>query len=268
MAITSTLVKKLLTLVVSCSIYHAAITQNAVIDSLMPEVVSKKNFDETYIDKLNVLSFELLKVNPGLGVEYVNKSIQLSDSMQYTKGKYRALINKGSFFWISGLFDQALRYYYQALALDFESDREGAYILHNNIGEVFKKQGEYDSAFNYLWKSWNIAQKAEEIYPSLLASNIAELHLFLGQIDSARFYYTEAQHLAILDHDLRGSSYALFGLAEIEVRSNHIHSAINLHNESLNIREQIKDNRAIIQSLQKLSLYYLQYGEMHLHTRL
>ncbi len=237
-------------------------SQNLITDSLENALNERLTVNEEYIDLLNALSFEYLKSDPSKGIELVNKAKDLAGSIDYEKGLFRATVNKGSGFWISGLPDLALYYYLEALTLNVEDNYVNLAKVNNNIGEVFKKKNQYDSALKYYHTAWWIAQnKIPDRYPSILASNIAELHFLMNNMDSAERYYSKSYDFALLDENDRGMAYALYGMAEIEYRKGGLQQSIVIHENALALRQNIKDVRGEVQSLLKLGSYHNELGQ-------
>ncbi len=231
--------------------------QNTLIDSLKTQLELHPRVTEERIDILNDLAFEYIKADPEKGIELISTILWQSDSIGYTKGVFRATIHKGSGFWISGLYDDALKYYLQALSYNV-NDEEGYEFLYNNIAETYKKKQQYDSAVSYLRKSWVIAEeKVESRIPPLLASNLAEVYMILENYDSAMHYYEMSLNFSIRDQYDRGKSYAFAGLGEIEYVNGNKKKAWELQKSAFNIRKEINDKRGLIQS-------YTTFGDYHL----
>ncbi len=215
-----------------------------------------------YVDTLNSISLHYLKTDPSRSLQFINLALNIADSLKYDQGLFRATLNKGNSYWVSGLFDLALNYYYKALTIEIDQYPEGLAIVNNNIGEVFKKRKQFDSAMIHYQKAWGIVHgRMKNRYPSLLAANIAELHLLEGKHDSAEYYYRIALKYGKTGKDDRGLSYALFGFGELSYLKDDLEQSIDYHRQSLAIRETIKDNRAIIQSYLKLGKYYNENGD-------
>lgn len=232
--------------------------QQNVRDSISKELNTRNTIDSSYVDLLNELSFEYLKSDPPNALLFINRAIQLADSLDYQKGLIRATSNKGSSFWVSGLQDEALSYY--LLAISYGADRFTADFarINNNIGEVFKKKQLYDSSLRYYEKAVEAHLLKQDRYPSIIASNIAEAYLLKSNLDSAEFYYEKTRDFAQIDKNNRGLAYALFGLAEVNyLRGNRV-TAFQFQRESLKLRELIDDKRGVVQSFLKLGSYHLQ----------
>ena len=247
-------VKKILCFGLIFLIFNAN-AQPRLKDSLENLLKEKDKIDEEYIDWLNQLSFEYLKSDPVIGINLVNKAFKLADSIDYEIGQLEATINKGNGFLINGLNDQALEYYYKALEFEFEDLPIEFIYLYNSLGENFKRENQFDSSLHYFHKAWNHWDKfKEKLNPSLIIANLAELHLKYENIDSAKYYFMLSHKYAETENELRGKSYALFGLAEISIIEDDLKTGMDLHKESLGIRRDLDDKRAIIQSLIKISI--------------
>ncbi len=230
--------------------------QNTLIDSLEKRLENYPVVDHLKIDLMNDLAFEYIKSNPEKGIDLLSQVLWQADSLKYTKGLFRATIHKGSSFWISGLYDDALRYYLKASTMKVD-DEKGYEFLYNNIAETYKKKNQVDSAITYLKKAWSIAEnRSGEDIPPLLASNIAEVFFALEAYDSATYYYNLCLKFSERDQYDRGKSYALSGLGDIAYVKGQTARAWAYQNDAFKIRDRIKDQRGLIKSHLTFGQYY------------
>lgn len=243
--------KRVLFLLLICTL-HSALSQEAVIDSLKSRLDSFQDYNESYVDVLNEISFEYIKSSPSNASYYVNLAISLSKELDYEKGLIRATANKGSSYWVIGLQDEALSYYLLALSYNAKNYPLEYIRISNNIGEVFKKKSLFDSAGKYYLQALEMVKdKLADRQPVILFINVAEIFYMKDQIDSADYYYKLGYQNALTQNDQRGLAYAYLGLSEIAFSRDSIAKAIELGNKSLKIRYDIEDTRGIIQSLIK-----------------
>ena len=251
---------------------HISVAQNSI-DSLH-QLLSNKPKDSAYVDILNELSFQYLLQKPSLALPFINQAIALSDSLDHKTGYFRAITNKGSAYWTSGLPDLALKYYLQARSNEVPNNAIPNAALQNNIGEVFKKKGQYDSAIKYyrlgILKALGNIPKS---IPVMLYYNLGEAYLLMNQIDSAKKYFQMSFDSASLKNHNRGLSYSLAGLSELARKQGNSELAIKYQKDALSIRKRINDTRGIIQSYHKISSIYeiqseLNYTKIYLDSAL
>lgn len=236
---------------------HLTVAQNSI-DSLH-QLLEKRGKDSIYVDVLNELSFQYILQKPGHALPFINQAIDLADSLKYKAGYFRAITNKGSTYWTSGLPDLALKYYLQARANKVDRNWIPNAALLNNIGEVFKKKEQYDSAIKYYRLGILEAKGAiPMLIPVMLYYNTGEAYLFLNRSDSAGKYFQLTFDSATLKNHNRGLSYSLAGLAELAKREGDIALSIEHQLKALALRKSIQDKRGIIQSYHHLSsVYYI-----------
>ncbi len=223
-----------------------------IIKRLNQQLDSIRIINNTYVDVLNDLAFEYIKMDPEKGIQTVNRALRMADSLGYDLGCFRATIHKGSSYWINGLYDEALKYYLKATSFKV-NDPHGYQFLYNNIAETYKKKNQLDSASKFLKKSIGLASKSNQPIPPMLFSNLAEVFYLNEQYDSAELYFEISRESSTKTKRKRGTAYALFGLADIAYQKGNTTKSIELHEQSLKIREAIQDKRGIIQSLMRLA---------------
>ncbi len=228
--------------------------QNSITDSLEVALSSHQTVDTVLVKILNDLSFQYLNSDRGKGLDMVNKSIRLSDSLEYKEGKIWALVNKGNALWLSGLYDEAMVWFYRANALNGPRQNFARMAIANNIAEVFKKKQQADSALVYYRTCWQIVIENDLSEPKpLLAYNIGELFQMMGKADSSTKYYEIAYQEALKSRNERYLGYALFGKGELAMGVGDTALALMYLQQSLNTRRKIEDIPGTIQSLHRLS---------------
>ena len=222
---------------------------------LIEEINNSKIKDERYVDLCNQLGNLLLKTDPPSSFSYINEALRVADSLQYQSGLFSATIDKGSSFWVVGLYDMALKFYLQADALSIPTISLDQSRLYNNIAETYKKLGNTDSALLYYKKSEIIMNQMDTmVYPAMLYVNKAELYITLGLVDSARIYFEKGLANGEKIGHLRAIGYALAGQAEILQLDQQYNSAFEKMHQSLKVLKSINDQRAIIQGYQQISM--------------
>ena len=216
-----------------------------------------------WVDSINQLSQELLILSPEKSLPYINTALTVADSLGYTKGYFIASINKGGRFWMSGLYDQALKYYYQADAIQHESNSFEQARLYNNIAETYKQLNNYDSADTYYLKALAVSELlAEHQNAAMIYFNRAELYYLKQQRDSALELFHQSLELAEESNNDRARAYSIAALSQIAYDDGDLENAINLGEKALVDRMEQLDQRAIVLSHLNLAKYYFAANEL------
>lgn len=216
-----------------------------------------KTRDTIYLEVVNDLAFRLSMSDQERSIYYINLAISLSKDLNYERGIVRATTIKGNSFLITGMPDQALTYYLQALNHHPERYPLEYVRLNNNIGEVYRRKHMYDSSIKYFNRALNLAQeKIADYQPVIIYSNLGEASLMHGQVSKAEEFFKKCLANALESDHLRGQGYGYYGLAECAFLNGEVKSAIKWMKKSINVRLEDKHRRGVIQSYLKIGGYF------------
>ncbi|MEO9484650.1 MAG: tetratricopeptide repeat-containing sensor histidine kinase [Ekhidna sp.] len=231
--------------------------QRTEIDSLKEVLDNLEAMDTTYLNVVNDLAFRLSMSDQQSSISYINRAITLAKELKYEKGLVRAITIKGSSFLITGMPDQALTYYLEALNYHPERYPSEYVSLNNNIGEVYRRKEVYDSSIKYFNKALTQAlEKSGNTQPIIIYSNLGEVSLMQGNISQAEGFFEKCLAKAIDINHLRGQGYGYYGLAECAFLQGNIDKAVELMRKSTEVRLRGNHKRGIIQSYLKLGDYF------------
>src|SRR5690349_14887477 len=159
--------------------------------------------DSTYIDRLNALSLEYLRTNPGMSRQISEQAIHIAQQIRYTKGYARALTMMGNSYWTEGIYEFAQNYYLLA-ARQYKliNDSTGIGQTYNNIGEVYKKLNDNHKALEYLLQSAQLKKK-DKATRAITLYNIGELYVKLGDKENALKYLDQSMAIATAEGNQR-----------------------------------------------------------------
>ncbi len=159
---------------------------------------NKLNKVQSDTEKVNILSsLHTLYSNNNndLALKFAQEAYSLSNKINFTVGKIKALSNLGTVYYYKAKNAQALNYYLQSIKLTQELEKkEGANSFtkkhlsrcYNNIGTIFQGQKKYTQAENYYKKA---------ILIDLLSNDkpaVAQCYNNIGVIKQTMGYYAEA----------------------------------------------------------------------------
>ncbi len=227
------------------------------LDSLM-RIYKTAKHDTTKILALKDIASEYRNSKPDTCIALVEKSLQISEKINFEKGKAWAWNIMGIVYVDKGKYPDALSYYQKALPI-FEKvqDKKGIASTLNNIGSIYYKQGNYPSALEYYQKSMKIQEvmgNKRGIASNL--SNIGNIYTNQGDYLSALEYYQKSLKIREAIGDKRGTTVTLNNIGVVyETQGNYLLS-LEYHQKSLKIKETIGDKQGIAASLNNIGNIY------------
>ncbi|QCK13837.1 tetratricopeptide repeat protein [Mangrovivirga cuniculi] len=212
------------------------------------------------VDSINNVAFSTVISNPELGREMALSANAIAKASNYKKGLARSYSIIGSSYWSVGIYDVALKNYYNAIDI-YESinDLRGIATNYNNIGEIFRKQDNPDNAAKFLDKAYNSYSKIDNANPPLiLLNNLGETLIELGKYDSAKHYFKKLISIDKTDNEsLRKLAYGYHNLARANFHQEDLEEGLKNVNKAIELRSKIDDTRG-------LSSSYLLQGDIYL----
>ena len=136
------------------------------------DVSSKEKLDTNTVNDLLQKSKETLNESPDKAIALATQAKELSEKINFVKGKAYALKNIGLGYYFQSKYIETLDYWMQSLKL-FESlnDQIGVANLLNNIGAIYTDQGDDAKGLEYSLKSLEISEKTGDKLRILSALN-------------------------------------------------------------------------------------------------
>lgn len=184
----------ILLLAVSIGLSYAQIGEGERIKSNIPEIKDSIQF----VDAMNRLSMLMYERDADSTFYYARTALEISDRLDYQKGKADANNNLGVFFDIQGNFHLALKYYNKAL-VDYQKLKDSSNVVQAtmNIAMVYgelDKDGESIERFEHALKSAEMLKN--DSIKSLLIYNYLLSHP--GEFTDSEYegYIDQAQAIA------------------------------------------------------------------------
>ncbi len=162
---------------------------------------------------------------------------------------------------LAGRYDQAIKYYQEALAIDKKLGREEDVAARlNSIGLVYNARGEYDQAIRYYEEALAIDKRLKSKRVAIRLNNIGMVYKDRGQYDQAIKYFEEA---LALDKSLgreRGVATILNNMGLVYSAWGQYDRAIKHYEEALAIDKRLgRDNIAM--RLNNIGMVYKDWGQ-------
>ncbi|MDH3321990.1 MAG: tetratricopeptide repeat protein, partial [Flavobacteriaceae bacterium] len=213
--------------------------QNDVIDSLK-SVVQKADKDTAMVSLYIDLSKEVLSDgNIPESLEYAEKALNLSNELDYAKGKALALKWAGIGHYYQGNYKQVLDYWTRSLeSFSAIKDTVGMANMLGNIGVYHHEQGDKLKALDQYLKSLKLSEKINDSNRTTTnLNNIGGLYVEMKEYDTALEYFDRMEgYVAILD-DPDQKFNNLMGFGETYLGQKDYENALKYFEEALKINE-------------------------------
>ncbi len=166
----------------------------------------------------------------------------------------RTLINLGSAHANLSRYQQALRFYQQALEIAVKiGDRPTQVQAWVGLGNTYFSRGQYQAAIESHQKAKELAQAINDPENLINAlSGLGSIYDSLGLSQQAIPFYEQALAVARKSHDQQGIAIALGNLGIAHASLKQYERAIDYDNQALKLPQAIKDPVGVVASLQGL----------------
>ncbi|WP_138434599.1 tetratricopeptide repeat protein [Winogradskyella algicola] len=242
-----------------CSV---AISQNKIIDSLKLELRNHKTKDTTHVNLLYSLAFSSFQSDLKLTLSCLEDVVELSDSLNYTKGKakssylYGILENRKSNYAKSLELFKKSQEYYESIG-----DKNGIAATYTAFGITHFDLAQYDEAIEDYKKATEIYEKLgneQELIQGL--NRVANIYTKLGNYDEAINQYKQVIARAdIVDEQTLNITYSNLGV--VYRYQGKYAKAIEYYNKYLDSRKKDNDKLAIARTLGNLGELYIELNK-------
>lgn len=205
-----------------------------------------------YVD----LTIKIYSKSPADALFYLNALEEKLQLENKTTAWAYILKTKGTFYWSQGIYDAALKAFFEALKLYEQNDDSlGVIKSLNNIGETYKKQKDYSQSAIFIKLALSKAKAYDEKSPQLILVNLGQLFLLQENFDSASFYLN--QIIQKEDASIQSKAFAALYKGMIDHATDQIDSAHYYLQQSLQFWNEISYNRGIVESNIEIAATYI-----------
>jgi len=233
-------------------------SQNTKIDSLKTELQNHKEKDTTRVNLLNALAFSHFTKDLPKTLDYLEEADELAKSIDYKKGKARALHIQGLAQSELSDFDRGFQFMKKALKLYKTINyKPGISACYNGMGQILDNKGEKKDAITYYLKSVRV-NEAMENKQGVAADyiSIGVLYYEIGDYNEALNQYKKALQINKEINNEEGIARCLINIGNIYIIKGNYPLAIEYQHKSLKINEKRKDTTLISLSLNNLGVIY------------
>lgn len=201
--------------------------------------------------------------NPTKAVEFHQQAIVKQRELGFRGEEGRALVNLGLVFYRLSQYDKALESYFQAeILLKEVGDRIGEAALTQNLGLVYSRLGEPRKTLEYYDKALALNQlTGDKRGIALTKANMASTYERLGEYERALELFEEAiKGYREIGNNSEG--VALGNLGTLLRNLGDDDQALEKYNQSLAIRQKIKDRRGEAVTLANIGAIFQDRNEL------
>jgi tetratricopeptide (TPR) repeat protein len=218
---------------------HAEKTLTEKIAELEKKLPAVSGKGKEEVDVLNRLSALLYFREPGKCIEYCSRAVELSEQLDYPRGKARALVSKSYALSVQGERKKVLELGKEALRI-FQrlGDRQGIGEASNAVGYFYYRLDYYNIALDYFQKALNIYEELDRKRNIIdVYWNLGNLNMHLDAYQKALGYYQKA--VKILEEIGIESQQARFflNIAKVYRRREDYGKALDYFRKALKIFE-------------------------------
>lgn len=222
------------------------------------EAILQMPDDSNKINELNNFAFREVTDDAHLATEHSRYALELSEKLNYPKGKAKALLNLGYANFTLGQYMKALSFYEKAKSIrESIGDKQGVASALNNIGLVYKLQAKYAEALDAFVQSLKIRQQlGDKAGIAASVNNIGNVYETLNDYEHALLYYNQALTACQELGNEEGVAGAYNNIGNVYRSQRNTKEAFNYYQKALQIRSKIKNLRGMAESYNNLGEIY------------
>ncbi|MFK7953140.1 MAG: ATP-binding protein [Ekhidna sp.] len=226
-----------------------ASAQKLAKDSLENEIEKAKSVlyferDTTYINLLYELGRELSFYNSDSLLLLSNEIIKLSESIGYSKGEVKGMINLGSYHSETGNQDQALEFFRLALSKAHEiNDLELILKSKNLLAIEYEYKEDYAIALREYLDGIKIAEKNKlDLWLSTFYVNVSNLYNVQKDHKQGIVFLNKAKELSLKNNDDKVAAISLANLTSSYIEIGDLEKAEQSISHSITLLEELELN--------------------------
>lgn len=230
----------ILNITISTSIH--AIPISSEIDSMVKAMEQLDNNTEK-IDLLNEISWGYQYSNYQKTLEYAEMAYQLANSLDYDRGKGRALILMASSHASFGNLDKGIKF--NKASLEIANKTNDCYLISkaaNNLGNYLYEKGMLEESLAAYHKSLDCSEAIQDtLCMAYTYENIGTFHSVMGNNKEAEVYLKKAVDIGLKSDDPLVLVSAYYNLASLEHNKQNISDAILNFEKAYDIAKSINN---------------------------
>lgn len=248
------------------SLQHLSAQDQVKIDSLQIKLTNSKA-DTSRVSLLFELSDAFGKTDLIKAMQYSKEALQLSTQLQSVLFISRSHIKIGSNLIRMGNYDEALKNFLTSLKISQDNKFEHEeFVSLSNLGVIQDRIEKFDNALKYYFEALNIYNKGIEKGKPIkeiktiqgLYNNIGNIYLSKNELNTAEEYYLKGLTIADQKQDYTNIGIICNNLGKLEDQKKNFDKAYSYLIKSLEARQKINDKSGIAKSYYSLANHYVE----------
>ena len=246
-------------------LFHQSMSQD--IESLERKLSSGGLTTIDSIETLNLISRELIFVNPSRALAYANKALELSIKTNYSIGTAYAYRNLSTIYSYNDSYFISMEYIQRALDIFvLRNDSVGIANCYISLGHTYRRLQNSKEEIDYHLKSYNIFKSLNDKGRiGVTSHNLGESYYNAGDLKSSRELTLYAINIndSLNNKSVLSSCYKVMGM--IELTEKKLVPAENYFKKVLDITTQLGENSqkvAAAESMIQLATVYKLMGDL------
>jgi signal transduction histidine kinase/tetratricopeptide (TPR) repeat protein len=247
--------------IIAFATYGSLLAQAGVADSLKKLLQSHSQNDTIRINILNNLAKESRRSNPKLTDSVITVALNLSNQLNYKKGKGNALAIKAVRYYDVSDYPSATKTFDEAKQLlQSANDISGEIYFYRMKATLLMDEGNYALSLDDFLKGLKLAQESGDVKQAIdIKGTIGYLYNVIGDYEKAIPYQTEALKQAERINYKVGISRAYNAIGKTYKTQGKYPASLEAYTKGLHVDEQLKDTATI----------YVDYGNIgDVHERM
>ncbi|WP_162053215.1 tetratricopeptide repeat protein [Pontibacter pamirensis] len=230
--------------------------QKMVMSSIAQATINK-------VDSLNSKAWNLRVINSNQARLYSQEALQLSESLDYSKGKAESLRTLGFCYLRLSEHEKALQHLGKAFQLfKLLDDVKGQSDVLEYRGIISRSQGDYAVSLELLFKAAELREKINyQEGKSLTNYHLGITYKYLGNYSIALDYLLQCLSISKKNKFWMGESYSLNNIGLIYFENNDFANALVCFQKSLRIRKANGDQWGEAGCLDNIGLTFFRLGK-------
>lgn len=215
------------------------------------------------INKLLDMANDWYDEIPDSTIVYANSALVIAENIGNKKLIAESNLFLGIGFWSKSNYDEAQKYYFEALRLyEEEKDMLGISKAYNGIALTHWKVGNLQWAKKYHYKALSLRKTfSNSKWISQSMNNLALLYIEENTIDSALYFLRKIRSFHDQGYEQGNEGNLLINMGNLFYRQGDVDSALDCYNKSLEISINKNQNKNIIISYGNLGTVFLDLGQ-------
>ena len=249
--------KQISSLIVLILIFSGIYSQNKEnvdsLQNLLSQTKDKKEITDLYIR----MASEMLAGNTDSAIYYAEKSLELSESINYEEGIANSYLSLGGGAIANGNFQLSVSYLMKSLEIfEEKKDSLGISKAYLKLGSTYYYLNDKDKAQKYNLLSLSFLNNENNVELRSTYNNIGLVYSSLNYADSALFYYQKSINLAEDKNNRKDIIYELGNIANLYAKKGDNLKAKDIYLEILELSKDVGDKSAVVICYVNLSEMY------------